>query len=264
MKRVLSTSFFPVLIAAIFLPFVPLVLWSLSRRWFYPDVFPQTWGLRAWSYVFGTAGPQIISAIITSVIVSTTAALLSVALALPAARTMAFAKRNAALLLQFLFILPILTPSLSVAMGLHLWFLTLNLADSFAGVILIHLTLCVPYAVFVLSGVFANYNPLIEDQARSLGASGWTIFWHITLPLVFPGLVVAALFAFLLSWSQYLNTLIIGGSHVMTLPVLLFSLLTSGDRPVAAAVSLVIVVPAFLALFLSARFLGRRVWIGGW
>jgi putative spermidine/putrescine transport system permease protein len=264
LKQLLPKSFIFVMLTAILLPFVPVLLWSVSHRWLYPDVFPQAWGMRAWHYVFGVAGPQIMSAITTSLIVSSLSALVSVAVAFPAARALAYTKGNISLLLHFLFIMPILTPSLSVAMGLHLWFLKLNLADSFSGVILIHLTLCVPDAVFVLSGVFANYNPLIEDQARSLGASGWRIFWHVTLPLVFPGIVVAGLFAFLLSWSQYLNTLIIGGSQVMTLPVLLFSLLTSGDRPVAAAVSLVIVLPAFVALIFSARLLGRRIMIGGW
>ncbi len=68
----------------------------------------------------------------------------------------------------------------------------------------------------------------------------------------------AALFSFLLSWSQYLSTLIIGGGKMLTLPILLFSLMDSGDRPVAAAVSLVFILPALLALMGSAHNLGRR------
>ena len=143
-------------------------------------------------------------------------------------------------------------------MGLHLWFLRLGLTDSFAGVVLAHLTICVPYAVFVLWGVFSNYNPEFEDQARSLGASRRNVFLRVMLPLTFPGIVVAGLFAFLLSWSQYLNTLIIGGGRMTTLPILLFALMGSGDRPVASAVSLVFVAPALLALLFSARYLGGK------
>jgi putative spermidine/putrescine transport system permease protein len=78
------------------------------------------------------------------------------------------------------------------------------------------------------------------------------------LPMVLPGIVVAGLFSFLLSWAQYLSTLIIGGGRLMTLPVILFSLMGSGDRPVAAAVSLVFVLPAFVVLLFSARYLGRH------
>ncbi len=75
--------------------------------------------------------------------------------------------------------------------------------------------------------------------------------------MILPGIIVAALFSFLLSWSQYLSTLIIGGGKMLTLPILLFSLMGSGDRPVASAVSLVFILPAFLALMSSAHYLGR-------
>ena len=264
MKRVSSTLFILLMLLAILLPFVPLLLWSFSQQWFYPDIVPSDWGTRAWNYVFDIAGSQVAAAVGTSVAVSGLAALVSVMIALPVARVLGLGNLRYTLALQFVFALPILVPSLSVAMGLHFWFLKLHLTDSIFGVVLVHLTLCVPYALFVLAGVFSNYDPGMEWQARSLGASRWFVFTRVTLPLIFPGMVVAALFSFLLSWSQYLNTLIIGGGNVITLPVLLFSLMNSGDRPVAAAVSWMVVLPAFVALLFSARALGRRVWMGGW
>jgi putative spermidine/putrescine transport system permease protein len=149
-------------------------------------------------------------------------------------------------------------------MGLHLWFIQLDLAGTFFGVILVHLTFCLPYAVFVMWGVFSNYNPDYEDQARTLGASTLRVLFRVMLPMTFSGVMVAALFSFLLSWSQYLSTLIIGGGRVTTMPILLFALMGSGDRPVAAAVSIVFVVPAFIALLLSARQLGGRSMAGVW
>jgi len=131
-------------------------------------------------------------------------------------------------------------------------------------VVLVHLTACLPYAVFVMWGVFSNYNPEFEDQARSLGASPLKVIVRVMIPLTFPGIVVAALFSFLLSWSQYLSTLIIGGGKITTLPILLFALMASGDRPVAAAVSIVFVAPALAALAVSARHLGGRRMMGVW
>ena len=47
------------IVLTVALPFLPLLLWSFSKSWFYPNVLPNIWGLRAWGYVFGTAGPQI-------------------------------------------------------------------------------------------------------------------------------------------------------------------------------------------------------------
>jgi putative spermidine/putrescine transport system permease protein len=95
-----------------------------------------------------------------------------------------------------------------------------------------------------------------------LGATSWKLITRVMLPLTLPGIMVAGLFSFLLSWSQYLSTLIIGGGRVTTLPILLFALMGSGDRPVAAAVSIVFVAPAFIALLISAGYLGKSSMAG--
>ncbi len=258
MKPIFRISFVGLIVVAVGIPFVPLILWSLSQRWFYPKILPNAWGIRAWNYMFGTAGSQILAALGQSILLAAVTSLLALVLAIPAGRVLGIYHFRGKGLVLIAFTLPLIVPALSVAMGLHLWFLRLGLADSFVGVVLVHLTICVPYAVFVMWGMFSNYNPEFEDQARSLGASRLRVMWRVMLPMTFPGIVVAGLFAFLLSWSQYLNTLIIGGGKLMTLPILLFALMSSGDRPVASAVSFVFVVPAFLALLFSARYIGGK------
>ena len=246
------------------LPFLQMLLWAFSSRWFYPGLLPQQWGLRAWQYIFGTAGSQIVNAVVQSFAVAGATAAISVMIGLPAGRALGMYSFKGKDQISMLLTLPIIVPPFCVAMGLHLWFIRLGLAESFIGVVLVHLTFCLPYAVFVMWGVFSNYNPDFEDQARSLGASATVVVLRVTIPLIMPGVIVAALFSFLLSWSQYLVTLIIGGGKVSTLPIILFSLMASGDRPVAAAVSIVFMLPAFLVLLFSARFLGRRSMAGVW
>jgi putative spermidine/putrescine transport system permease protein len=243
---------------AVGLPFATLAIWSLADRWFFPGIFPQDWGLRAWRYVFTTAGGQVVDALVQSVAVATITAAAAVLVALPAARALGLYDFRGKDAISVCLTLPIIVPPLSVAMGLHLWFIRLNLAETFIGVVAVHLTFCLPYAIFVLWGVFSNYNPDFESQARTLGASRLRVWLRVMLPMIMPGVVVAGLFAFLLSWSQYLSTLIIGGGRLITLPVLLFALMGSGDRPVAAAVSIVFVLPAFVALLFSARHLGGQ------
>ena len=252
--HIISTA----VITVVALPFAVLTMWSFSNRWFYPDLWPRQWGFRAWVYVFGTAGFQMITALAQSMLVALATALISVAIGLPAGRALGLYEFKGKDLISVILTLPVIVPPLCVAMGLHLWFIKMGLASSFLGVILVHLTFCLPYSVFVLWGVFSNYNPDYEAQARSLGASSWKVIARVMLPLTFPGIMVAGLFSFLLSWSQYLSTLIIGGGRVTTLPMLLFALMGSGDRPVAAAVSIVFVVPAFVALLFSARYLGGK------
>lgn len=261
MKRLI---FGGVLLGAVLLPFAPLVLWAFSSRWFYPHLLPEQWGLRAWAYVFGTAGPQMTEALHQSVLVGMATAIASLAGGVPAGRALGLYRFRGKDLMSIVLMLPIIVPPLCVAMGLHLWLLRMGIAGTFGGVVLVHLTFCLPYATFVMWGVFSNYNPDFEGQARSLGASRLSVIRRVTIPLILPGIAVAALFSFLLSWSQYLSTLIIGGGNITTLPILLFALMGSGDRPVAAAVSIVFVVPTLAALAASARYLGGRRMMGVW
>ena len=249
---------FATLITAVLLPFSVLTIWSFSTRWFYPQLLPVQWGLRAWQYVFATAGTQIVSGLIQSILVAAVTAMVSVLIGVPAGRALGLYNFRGKDLISVILMLPVIVPPLCVAMGLHLWSIKLGLAETFSGVVLVHLTFCLPYSIFVMWGVFSNYNPDYEDQARSLGADYWQTTLRVMLPLTWPGIMVAGLFSFLLSWSQYLSTLIIGGGRIITLPILLFALMGSGDRPVAAAVSIVFVAPAFLALLFSARYLGGR------
>jgi putative spermidine/putrescine transport system permease protein len=242
---------------SVLLPFLPLVLWSISERWFYPAIFPDSFGLRAWKYVFSTAGQQLLGGLWSSFSLALITTLIALLFGIPAGRALGLYDFPGKRLLSLLLLLPVIVPPLSVAMGLHRWFLMLGLAETFTGLVLVHLSFCLPYTIFVIWGVFSDYNPDFEEQARTLGAPPATIFLRVLLPMILPGIAVAALFSFLLSWSQYLSTLIIGGGRVLTLPILLFSLMDSGDRPVAAAVSLVFILPAFLALMASAHTLGR-------
>ncbi|MGW8193020.1 MAG: ABC transporter permease [Desulforhopalus sp.] len=243
---------------SVFLPFLPLLLWSVSEKWFYPALLPASFGPRAWSYVFGTAGNQIITGLLTSFTLALVTTIVSLVFGIPAGRAMGLYNFRGKRLCGLLFTLPVIVPPLAVSMGLHHWFIRLGLAETFIGLVLIHLTFCLPYTIFVIWAVFSDYDPDFEAQARSLGASPSQVVFGVTGPMIMPGITVAALFSFLLSWSQYLSSLIIGGGKFLTLPILLFSLMDSGDRPVAAAVSLVFVLPAFLALMTSAHNLGSQ------
>lgn len=253
-RNIASTA----IITSILFPFAVLMLWSFSAGWFYPQLWPAQWGLRAWQYVFGVAGTQIMAGLSQSILVALVTAAISVVAGVPAGRALGLYNFRGKDLISVMLLLPVIVPPLCVAMGLQLWFIKLGLAETFIGVILVHLTFCLPYSIFVMWGVFSNYNPDYEYQARSLGATSWKAILRVMLPLILPGVMVAGLFSFLLSWSQYLSTLIIGGGRITTLPILLFALMGSGDRPVAAAVSMVFVAPAFLALFFSARYLGGK------
>jgi putative spermidine/putrescine transport system permease protein len=251
------------IIGDLLLPFVPLIVWSFSHRWYFPAVAPTEWSLRAWRYVFSPS-TQALTALGYSFTIAALTTLLSMVVGIPAGRAMGLHRFRGKTLVRFLILAPTLVPPLAVAMGIHILFIRYGLANTLGGVVLVHLIPVTPYMVLVMSSVFANFNPEYEQQARSLGATSRQVFFYITLPAILPGILVGSLFAFIISWSEYLLTVLIGGGQVITLPLLLFSFANSGDQPITAALSLIFVGPAVIFLALTSRYLtGKHAAMGG-
>ncbi|GGL53296.1 ABC transporter permease [Wenxinia marina] len=245
------------LIVWLVLPLVPLVVWSLARGWRYPDLLPDAWTLRAWDYAL-SAQSGVLPALWTTLVVAVCATALAVLVGVPAGRALGLHAFRGKALVEIAILAPVIVPGIAASFGLHAVFLSLGLTNGIAGVILVHLIPTVPYMTLVMAGGFANFDPGFEAQARSLGASRWQTFRHVTLPAIRPGLIVGALFAFLVSWSQYLLTLVIGGGRVVTLPILLFNFASAGRNDLTGAIAVLYVLPGVVVLILTARHLSGR------
>lgn len=235
-------------------PLILLGTRSLAQAWYWPALAPRVWSVRAWRYVFAPTAESL-PALATSSGIALAVTLLALLVALPAARVLAWQEFRGKRAVVFALLLPVLTPPLAATMGVHSLFLRYGLTDTVFGVVLIHLISTVPYATLMLTGSFSRLDPDYEAQARTLGASDLDVWRHVTFPAIAPGLAVAASFAFLISWSQYLSTLLIGGGRILTLPLILVSFQRGGDEAVAAALSLVFLAPAAIVAFSVARFL---------
>lgn len=235
-------------------PLLVLIVWSVAFGWYWPAVLPRQWSLRAWRYV---AAPEsgLAEALGVSLAIAVVVTVLALSISVPAGRTLALGHRRARTGLLFLMLLPVLAPPMASAMGLHMLFVRMGLAGTMLGIVLVHLIPAVPYATLTMMGSFSRFDRDLEEQARTLGA-GWAEVWrHVTLPAVAPGIAIAGAFAFLISWSQYLLTLLIGGGDVRTLPLALVAFARSGDEAVTAALGLVFVAPALLLFVGIARHL---------
>ncbi len=244
------------------LPFVPLLFWSVSHRWFFPTIIPDRLSDRAWSYILSERS-QVLEGLVTSLTIALTVAVLAAIIGLAGGRALGLYRFRGKRLVELVLMAPVIVPAIAVAMGIQVVFIRYSLADTIPGVVLVHLVPTIPYVVLVMGSVFANYDTTFEEQARVLGANPLRVFVHVTLPAVLPGLVVAAFFAFLISWSEYIMTVLIGGGQVLTLPILLFAFVGS-DPSVAAALSLFFIAPAVVLMVLTSRYLsGDQAAVGG-
>jgi putative spermidine/putrescine transport system permease protein len=243
-------------------PFVPLIFWSVSRRWIFPQLIPAELSERAWSYVFSDRS-EVIDGLVTSLIIATAVAVIAATIGLSGGRALGLYRFRGKRLAELYLLAPVIVPSIAVAMGIQIIFIRAGLTNTIPGVVLVHLVPTIPYVVLVMGAVFSNYDTSYEDQARVLGANPLRVFLHVTFPAILPGLVVAAFFAFLISWSEYITTLLIGGGRIQTLPLLLFAFVRS-DPSLAAALSLFFIAPAILLMVLTSRYLtGDQSAVGG-
>jgi putative spermidine/putrescine transport system permease protein len=108
----------------------------------------------------------------------------------------------------------------------------------------------VPFMVLTLAGVIGRIDEGLEEAARGLGATRWQAFREVTLPLSLPGILAGSLLVFALSISAYVTPFLLGGTEVLTLPMLIYQQVSSSFNPnfagalgvILLAVSLVVVI----------------------
>jgi putative spermidine/putrescine transport system permease protein len=256
MKKASFIAFRVVLYAILIAPLFLFGLYAFSERWFFPAPLPTQWTASIFTRIITnsrtTAG---LSASLSLALIVT---VLSLIIGYPAARVLGTKVFRGRSLAWLIFFIPTVVPPLAIGMGLNILFLRLGWSGTMFGVVLAHLVPTLPYTIFTLSGVFSRFDENYELQALVLGSSRLRIFLTITLRLILPGLVVASLFAFLISWSQYLLTLLIGGGKILTIPMLLFSAVSGGNPTSIAAYSLIFVAPPVIMIAASARFLTQH------
>ncbi len=235
-------------------PLIVFLLNAFARGWFYPQLLPQQWTLEAWTRIFSPQS-DVLQALGNSLLIAGVVTPTALIVGLPAGRALGLYRFPGKRLVEFLLLLPALVPPLAVSLGLTVNFLRWGWAGNWLGVSLAHLVPVLPYSILIFSGIFQQYSLEHEQQARALGAKSWAVVWYVTLPLIRPGIVVAGVFAFLISWSQYLLTLLIGSGRVITLPILLFSSAAGGNNMTIAAQAILFTAPALLLLLVTNRLL---------
>ena len=163
-------------------------------------------------------------------------------------------------LYQKFVLLPIFFPQTVLGLALLMWFNAIDLIPTWQTAIVAHLVWIAPIATLIIAIRAYSFDPALEEAARDMGASYWQILREITLPLLWPGVVSAGLFAFLLSWGNFPLSLFTTGAD-LTLPEWLYAKIVSGYSPLVPSVGSLTVLLSFLLIALLLLFMawsGRR------
>ena len=246
-KRIMNKIFFYVLVCISCTPLLLLSVLAIGVFWPYPLLLPKVSSFKFFHSVFNDI--QSLKAIANTLVIAVFATVLPLLIAVPAAKSLALYNFRGKALVKMLVWFPLVVPSISVTMGIHISIIKLGLTGSFLGVIIIHSVFALPYAMRIMINVFNMIGDKYEQQAAVLGANATMTFFRVTLPVIMPGLLSAAAISFAVSLSQYFTTFIIGGGRIITMTMLLVPFIQNLEVQAASVYSLMLLGAALLSLF---------------
>lgn len=228
------------------------VSFSSARYLTFP---PPGWSLRWYANFFGRSDWR--SAALLSIWVACSVTLLSCTLGTPAAFGLVRGRFRGKQLINSFILSPVIVPGIIVAIGIYFAYARLGLIGQPYALVLAHTSLAVPFVVINVSASLYGLDERLEQAAASLGATPWGTFWQVTFPLIRPGILAGAVFAFITSFDELLVALFVSGSSAVTLPRLMWQELRQDIDPTIAAVSTMMIGLTTL-LLISVELLRRR------
>ena len=215
----------------------PMRGWSLY--WWNKLIEPSTVG-----DLQGAMGRSLILAVIVMII----SALFSTMLA------MAFRKKfRGSGLLFYTIMAGLMVPGILLSLGLATLMKQLGISPAWwSSALGAHVVWTLPFGFLVMMAVFNRFDSSLEEAARDMGASEWTVFKEITLPLITPGIVAAGLFGFTLSYDEFARTTLLAGEY-NTLPLDINASMTQRIRPTLFALG---TASTLFSLIMIGTFLG--------
>jgi putative spermidine/putrescine transport system permease protein len=183
-----------------------------------------------------------------SLIIAAGTAALTMLLVVPATFALVRHRFAGKSIADLMLLTPLAVPHIVMAVGYYSYFGAIGIVQTHLGVILAHTCLSVPIAFLVLSANLKGFDRTLERAAQSLGASPWRTFIHVTLPILKPGLVISALFAFVQSFDETVVAIFISGRDAATLPRKMFDSIRQEADPVIAVVSTLLFVLVLIGI----------------
>ena len=221
--------------------FLVYPLQGLSMRW-YADFFTSAEWMRS---------------LTNSMIVAPAATLLAMIFGTLAAIGLTRGEFRGKALVMSLLISPMVAPVVIVGVASYLFFAPLGLGNSYISLILVHAVLGVPFVIITVSATLQGFNYNLVRAAASMGASPLLAFRKITLPLIAPGVISGALFAFATSFDEVVVTLFLAGPEQATLPRQMFSGIRENLSPTIAAAATLLIAFSIIMLLTLEWLRGR-------
>jgi putative spermidine/putrescine transport system permease protein len=223
----------------------------------YPLFPPRGFTLRWFESVL--ASREFLEAMRLSAVLAAASTVIATVLGTLAALGLARGRFRGNQVVAAIFLSPIFFPAIVLGLALLIFYTRAGLAGTLPGMIAAHAVLTTPFVIRMVMASLAEFDPAVEEAAENLGAGHLRTFFLVTLPLIRPGVVAGAVFAFILSFDELVVSLFLAGPGLQTLPIRIFTALEYSSRPDVSAIStMLILVWLLVGVPLYRRYLDIR------
>ncbi|MGQ0662537.1 MAG: ABC transporter permease [Pseudomonadota bacterium] len=159
------------------------------------------------------------------------------------------------------FLSPLMLPAILTGLALFQFYVLIDVGRPLWGLVAGHVLIAIPYVIRTTLAVLANFDRGLEEAARNLGASPTRTFFEVTLPLIRPGVLAGAIFAFIVSFDQFPVSLFLVSPGRETLPITMFNYLKYDLDGTIAAASMVSIALAVFVVIVLDRTVGLRAYV---
>ncbi|MBZ9657775.1 ABC transporter permease [Mesorhizobium sp. ESP-6-4] len=246
----LGRFYIVLLLGFLYLPIIIMAAMSFNASPFYQLPFEWTtdWYASLWQ------NDQLIAATWNSIEIAIITTLISTVLGSMASLALYRYEFRGKKVLQALLFPPIAIPWLITGTAMLIFFFGVGIGRGLIAILLGHVALALPYVIVVASARLQTFAPELEEAARSLGANQWQVTMRVTLPWIIPGVIAGGLFAFAVSFDQFVVSYFLSTPGQTTLPVEIYAAIRKGFTPEINAVSTIIIVVSMALMLLTARF----------
>jgi spermidine/putrescine transport system substrate-binding protein/spermidine/putrescine transport system permease protein len=256
-RRLPSTLSLVTAVVYIFLYAPIVVLVALS---FNSSRFSTVWRGFTWHwYALAWRDAELIASLRASLIVGFVTTLVATVIGTAAAIALARYRIKLKRSTEAVIFLPVIIPEIVIGFATAGLFGLLGVRFGLSTIVAAHVAFSISYVVFIVRAKLVNLDPSLEEAALDLGATPWQTFLRVTLPLILPAIVSAALLVFTLSLDDYVITSFVAGPGSATLPLKIYSMVKTGVTPEINAISTVLLAVTMLLVLVSERMASGRM-----
>ena len=248
---------------------IPLSFTSSAFLSFTPEMLaldPEAFSLRWYRLLIGDCSDKLVTTVCSdkwvigarnSLFIAVIATTLATTLGTLAALGLSRPEMPYRKLIMAIMISPLIVPLIIVASGMFMFFAKFQLIATFTGLILAHTALGLPFVVITVTATLVGFDISLTRAAASLGSGPTRAFFKVQMPLILPGVISGALFAFITSFDEVVVVLFIGGRNQMTLPRQMWSGIRQEISPTILSAATILVLFA-IVLLVTLELLRRR------